>query len=504
MIKTVMDRRVTALFISLLVCVTALFLMPSASLAQDPTPNPNGSALEWQPIQLVSSLLRGSWFPQMAVDPRGDVNIVFSVTGEGQGFRELLFLSRYDGVAWSRPIDIKDGGQYIVRSGLAADKQGLLHLVFDDQATAAYSNARLDEAASAQGWSKPFVFGNPKEGYLFDIKTDNDDTLHVIYGDSVPSCPTCAQLFYRRSFDGGYAWTAPVQLTTQIASRQHMQLLVDDNNNLYAVWDNVTGSGKSRSGGFASSTDGGENWSAPIEFFSSEGTPSQLAIGTDNKGTLVVVYRITETDEIDYLTSTDGGRTWSRPERMPDVFAAKEVTGFDKYAMATDGAGNLYLALTGRTTSQQQFTGLYLLQWTGSGWTKPQAILESNTLFPEYPSLVVSQGNHLHLAFHVRGAKNIFDLPNETYKVLYTSALTSAPEIALVPLPTATQTLTPTPTQVPVTRTPTPTRTPFVSSAAEAPSSGTGLPQLPIFLAIAPVAILILGLLVWRFTSRRA
>lgn len=497
-----MDRRLTALFISILVCATAFALMPSQSLAQDPAATPAAGELQWQPLQLVSSLLRGSWFPQMAIDPRGDVNVVWSVTGEGQGFRELLYFSRWDGTAWSRPIDIKDGANFIVRSALAADKQGILHLVFDDLATAAYSNATLDEAGSAQGWSKPFVFGNPKEGYLFDIATDSKDTLHVIYGDSVPQCPTCVQLYYRRSFDGGYAWTAPVQLTDQIVSRQHMQVMVDANDIIYAVWDNVSANGKSRSGGFTMSADGGENWSAPVEFFSSAGTPSQLAIGTDNKGTLIIVYRISESDELDYLTSTDGGRTWSRPEQIQDIFAAKDVTGFDKYSMATDSAGTVYLALTGRTSAQQQDTGLYLLRWTGSGWTKPQTVLENDAVFPEYPSLEISQGNHLHLVFHVRGAKDIFDLPNQTYKVYYTNALTSAPEIALQPLPTATLTPTATPTEIPVTSTPTPTRTPFVSTVPEAPS-GSGLPQLPILLALAPVVILILGILVWRLTARR-
>src|SRR5581483_11969148 len=102
-----MDRRVVGLLVFILFCLGALVSVPT-SFAQDPTPTPAAdSRLRWKRVELVSGLLRGSWFPQIAVDPLGNVNAVWSVTGEGQTFRELLYFSRWDGLAWSRPVDIK-------------------------------------------------------------------------------------------------------------------------------------------------------------------------------------------------------------------------------------------------------------------------------------------------------------------------------------------------------------------------------------------------------------
>lgn len=496
--------RIALIIFSVLIFISLGALSPGAGAAQGNgrTETPT-AVLHWSEPALVSGLLRGAWWPQLAIDPTGNVNVVFSVTGEPGG--ELLFLSRWDGSTWTRPADIKDGGQFIVRSALAADNIGNLHLTYsDDASSTSYANATLQDALSARGWSSPIRFTGPKNGYLSDLAIDSKGTLHAIYGESGGGqCPNCMRLTYRQSNNNGRTWSSGIKLTNNLIDRRRMQLEIDSADNLYVAWDNLNSDGSGNSGGFTYSGDGGKTWSPELNILSTRGTPNMTSVGADGKGHVILVYRLSDSTDIVYQVSDDRGKTFKNAETLPGIFGAVDVSGFDKYDMVTDSAGTIYLAISGRTTIQQKNTGLYLMQWDGEAWSKPQVLGNDGRLFYEYPSLRVSRGNQLHLTYHVRGSGSIFKLPDGTYKVYYSSATTSAPAVMPPAIPTAT--LTPIPlaaTRIP-TSTPTPTRTPLPDSVRNVSSDG-GLqgPQTPIVFALVPV-LLIFGLvLIWRVIFR--
>lgn len=457
-----MYKKIALIIFGCLIFLSVDALMPTSGAAQGsrPTETPTGG-LQWSEPALVSGLLRGAWWPELAIDPTGDVNIVFAVSGEPGG--ELLFFSRWDGSTWSRPADIQAGGIFLVRSALAADDLGNLHLLYVDNAsTTSYASSTLQDAPSARGWSSPTPFTGPKNGYLSDLAIDSKGTLHAVYGEAGGGeCPNCMRLYYRRSLNNGTTWSTPFKLANGLIDRRRMQIEIDPADNVYVAWDNLNSDGSNNSGGLTYSTNGGDTWSPELNILSTRGSPKLTSVGSDGKGHVIVVYRLGDSTDIVYQISNDGGKTFGNAETLPGIFGAVDVSGFDKYDMTTDSAGTVYLAIAGRTTLQQRNTGLYLMQWDGESWSKPQVIGNDRNLFYEYPSLKVSRGNLLHLAYHVRGAGSVFSLPDNSYKIYYSSATTAAQQLTPPPLPTTT----PTPilaagTPIP-TSTPTPTKTPL-------------------------------------------
>jgi hypothetical protein len=99
--------------------------------------------------------------------------------------------------------------------------------------------------------------------------------------------------------------------------------------------------------------------------------------------------------------------------------------------------------------------GVYHLVWDGVSWSAPDpiAVYTEDEGFPEYPKIVVSEGNKLHVVWFVRDERY---RAGEYLNVLYSSGLSAAPHHTPVPVPTPTSTPLPTPTPLPP-----PTSTPF-------------------------------------------
>jgi hypothetical protein len=497
-----MQKRAVALFAALLFCLTALAIWPSAGLAQEPTPANGTAELTWSSPALVSGLLPGAWFPEAAVDPLGNVFVAYSQSQPPA--IEYLYMSRFDGQGWSRPVDIADGRNYIVRAALAVDSTGYLHMSYSPFATASYTNARLDDATVARGWRKDRRFTQFKENYLGDIKIDSSGVIHLAFNENTATCPgDCLRVKYVQSPDGGQTWLEPVTLMDNYTNRRRLEVVLGSGQAVYVVWDNVTARAEAKSGGIAISRDGGLTWDNPIEILDPRGALTQTTLGTDGQGNLMVVYRLAEVPEIYYQLSTDDGISWSTPEQLPGVFAADAVTSFERYSMATDSAGTIYLAVSGRTSRAGRGSNLLVLAWDGTAWSAPMPVMVEARRFVEWPSLVVSEGNKLHLVWHVRGLDRIFSLPDDTYQVFYSTATTNAPRVAPQPMPTATEVGLFTPTAPAPTVTPTATRTPFVSSIPEADSAGL-MPQFPVAIAVLPVLLLVGAVVVWRVAARRS
>jgi hypothetical protein len=127
------------------------------------------------------------------------------------------------------------------------------------------------------------------------------------------------------------------------------------------------------------------------------------------------------------------------------------------YDMTTDSAGNIHLLVVGRESPEDDATlGVYHQSWDGNQWSAPTMIFASAELYPEYPKIIVYEGNQLHAAWFTR-EQSIWD-QNAQRTIWYSKAQSLAPRQVITPLPTPTARQTPTATQDPAaTPTPNPT-----------------------------------------------
>jgi hypothetical protein len=460
-----------------------------------------------EPIN-ISNTPNSSWFPDLAVDSQGNVHVIWCETSdlEEGGYGEQVFYSMWDGQTWSTPNDIVPPSPDIIRNAITTDAFGNLHLLFGGSVykvlSIYYTQASLDSGWLATSWSEPRLVSMNGNSYMADIAVDSKGAIHVIFddrGDPLSDvCPGCADIFYRRSSDGGKTWSYPINLSNSPTGSSRAQMEIDSSDVIHVTWDEgwdkLSGQGEPIFSTYISSLDGGESWSSPTSFSYPEGTNAQLSVSSDGQGGVVVVWRATSRPEIFYAWSSDNGASWSPPMVIPGIFARPWTVPFDMYDMATDSGGHLHLVVVGRLSPEEDRLGVYHLEWDGTSWSPPAAIYRGAG-FPEYPKIVISEGNKLHVAWFVRD--DLWERGN--YEVWYSSTRTSSPAQTPVPPPTST----PTPTATPLA-TATLTATPYPTLAP----SGTALPDglytesddlIRLLVGLAPVLILATAIFAVRF-----
>ena len=475
---------------------------------------PLSELAEWSTPVSLSFPGGFSWFPDLTVDPTGSVHVVWCLTIplEGRrGLREQVAYARLRDTEWTSPNDIVPISPDIVRNAIASDARGNLHLIFGGSVyerglSLYHQRAFMDDAWSAQAWSAPHLL-NQGISYMGDIAIDTHNTIHVIYDDAIYRDDTgdagwvVADIFYRRSDDGGAHWSRPIDIfPSPDTGSARLALEIDSRDTLHVTWDEgwdrLSGEGKPMFGGYTYSTDGGETWAPTTIITHPDSTVAQLTVGSDGQGGVILVWRTTSQDEIFYQWSSDGGRSWGEPAALPAVFARPWQTPFDMYDMATDSAGNIHLLVVGREILDRNAElGIYHLVWDGSDWSRPTKVFSAVGSFPEYPRLVVHAGNQLHAAWFTREG-DIWDSTADR-KVWYAEGQLDTPEQPVTLLPTFTP--------VPSTPTPTPYPTPTLFPTAHL--GNTGLPNglrtdhddvLRLALALSPVVVLILGIAILR------
>jgi sugar lactone lactonase YvrE len=296
-------------------------------------------------------------------------------------------------------------------------------------------------------------------------------------------CPSCSDIFYRRSTDNGATWSAAVNLSRSPEGSTKPQIKLDAAGGVHVTWDEgwdfYTGRGSPQAVAYAHSLDDGVTWAQPQLFRArnSAGKAQQITLGVAGDGQLVAVWRVQaglkpESREVFYQTSRDRGNTWSAPTRMEDLVAREWLSGHDNYTMVTDSAGRVHLALVTQTTEAPIIYQVVHLEWDGTSWSQPEPVFVTEDV-PEWPRLAIGGGNQVFLTWFVRAKDDLFALSAGRYKVWAAHMRADAPHVAPTPPPTRTPAL-PTPTAAPPSPTPF-----FVNVPGDGPPDGlSGRPNL--------------------------
>jgi len=179
----------------------------------------------------------------------------------------------------------------------------------------------------------------------------------------------------------------------------------------------------------------GVTWSDPLKVDYPNSTNMQLTVGADGNGGIMLVWRTVDINYpgLYFMWSQDYGKTWSSPQTIPNFYAREFSNFFDVYDMATDSDGHIHLLAVGYLSAGYSSVaggtivppGLYHIEWDGESWKKPTTLYKG-AWHPEYPRLVVHNGNELHAVWFLR--EKMLD-ETEYHEVWYAKGLSNAPHI---------------------------------------------------------------------------
>ncbi len=272
-------------FALLLLLLLGLGLLPSLSAPVQAQRSGWSTPFELSPpINTEERIYGSSWFPAIAAAPDASLFVTWYSgkrldPNEG-GSLDLLMLREQRNGRWSEIAEAAAPatGGLTVRNSIVVARDGRLHAVYRSNTTIVHASVPLDRTRDAAAWSEPTRLSGYGAAYYTALATDSEGALHVLYSEAISDepgepnliCPGCSDLFYRRSTNGGRNWSDPINLSQTTEGENRPQIQIDRFDRIHAVWDEgidwYAGRGEPRSGIYRRSDNGGKTWTEPVRF----------------------------------------------------------------------------------------------------------------------------------------------------------------------------------------------------------------------------------------------
>ena len=343
---------------------------------------------DWSAARRLTWTADASDTPAVAADTTGSVHVAWSDYTPGNP--EIYYKKSGDGGAtWGavKRITWTSGDSFAPT--LASDSGGGIHLVWYDNTPGGNEIYYRKSTDGGSTWGAVTRLTWTSGDSVFPvIALDGNDRVHVLWSDDTPGN---SDIYYRRSSEGGATWGAVTRLTWSSGSSQTPAAAIGPGDAVHVAWvDDTPGNPEIY---YRKSTDGGAAWSAVQRLTSTSGKSYSPALAVNSSNVVHIVWEDTTAGnyELDFKRSGDGGLTWNPDQKLTwtsgDSFAA---------AVAMDSSDTIHVVWSDYTPGNPDI--YYRSRPAGGAWSAVQRLTWTSEDSAS-PAMAIDSVGSLHVVW---------------------------------------------------------------------------------------------------------
>jgi hypothetical protein len=240
----------------------------------------------WTASKRLTWTSGSSEYPDLAVDSSGNLHVVWH--DDTPGNKEIYYKSSLDGgTTWTASKRLTWNSDRSMDPVVAVSSTGGVHVAWADETP---GNLEIYHKSSDDGgvsWSSnKRITWAAQASYGDSIAVDSSGSLYVAWHDFYPGNK---EIYYRKSTDGGAGWTSSKRITWNAGQSEYPSLATDSSGNLHVVWhDDTPGN---REVYYKKSTNGGAAWTSNHRLTWTSGETRWPCVAADSAGNLHVVWQ---------------------------------------------------------------------------------------------------------------------------------------------------------------------------------------------------------------------
>jgi flagellar hook assembly protein FlgD len=273
-----------------------------------------------------------STFPSVVVDGTGVIHVAWQDTEYGAS--EILYSRSSDGgLTFSAPVNISNDAGTSVKVKLALDSNGVLYAAWNDDTTLWLAKSTDGGASFTKVYSDVGTSSSSPINVSLAVGVGN--AVHLVWQKNQNGVPV---IQYATSTNGGTNFSAPLTLSNTTETSNTPAVAADALGTVYVVWTRQVDTPELY---MARSTDSGASFSTPSNITNNSGISIGASLAVDYANNLLVAWQDTQGGNYDawFMKSTDRGLTFS-----PQVNVAPSQTGSLITRIAADTKGNIFIA----------------------------------------------------------------------------------------------------------------------------------------------------------------
>ena len=272
-----------------------------------------GTGTSWATTKRLTTTSGPSQFPAIAMSSSGALHVVY--WDETGGNAEVYYMKSGDGgTTWGTARRLTWTSGQSNYPSLAVDSSGAVHAVWQDNTTGNHEIYYRKSPDGGTTWAaaKRLTWTSGSSARP-TVAVSSSEHIHLVWQDDTPGK---AEIYYKKSTDGGANWTANKRLTWTSGHSYYPSLLVDSSGNPHVVWQDETPGNNEIC--YRKSPDGGGAWVASQRLSWNSGSSQEPEIAVDSSGNLQLVWTDNSPGnfEVHHRESSNGGVIWTASKNL--------------------------------------------------------------------------------------------------------------------------------------------------------------------------------------------